>query len=255
MLTFLLLPAFAFAAPAAPTADALLANWRNAMYTQHEHSSLSLKLIDKDGTEVERKAELWYKSKDSSDTKILLRFNSPATIRGVAFLSLRNGGQSNSDQWVYFPAYKKARRLSSSGRDEAFLDSDFTNGDISFDYENAFDFTVAGSAKVEGQDTYRVEGKIKPARAASFAYAKEVLFFSKKNHLNLRTEFFDSAGKLVKSLTVQSWKEYAGKFTADKVTVKNEVSMHQSVLSFTQRDLKVDPADRLFTVNNLESGR
>ena len=90
-----------------------------------------------------------------------MKFDSPASIRGVAFLSLRTPGQEGADQWLYFPNYKKARRLSSHSRDEAFLDSDFSNGDINFEYEDAFDFKLTGEKRLGNQDVYVIEGKVK----------------------------------------------------------------------------------------------
>lgn len=257
MLTLLalLLAPHGFAAAPAPSASQLLANWRNAIYADREHSRLELSLKEAKGTPLVRKAEVWYKAKAGGASQILIKFNEPSTIRGVAFLSLRGKGQGTSDQWIYFPAYKKARRLSSQNRDESFLDSDFTNGDITFDYEDAFDFKVTGSEKVQGRDTYKVEGKIKPARAEGFAYAREVLYITKDNFLNLRTEFFDDKNKLVKSLRVETWKQYQNRWTADKIVVENELTHHQSTLNFTARDFGEAPADRLFTLGNLENGR
>jgi hypothetical protein len=239
----------------APSAEQLLDGWKNAIYTDREHSKLNLTLIDADGSKLLRQGEIWYKGKGADSNRILMRFNSPSTIRGIAFLSLRSSGQTGADQWLYIPAYKKARRLSSHGRDESFLDSDFTNGDISFEYEDAFTFKVAGEKRLANQEVYLVEGTIKPAKRAELAYSREVLYISKSEKLNLRTEFYDQKNKLVKVLTVGSWKKYAHRWAADKIEVENAITKHRSILEFSARDIDADPADRIFTLSELESGR
>ncbi len=238
-----------------PSAESLLTNWKNAIYTDQEHSELVLSLIEPGSDPVDRKAELWHKSSEPGSHKFLMRFKSPASLRGVAFLSLRRPGQTGADQWLYFPSYGKARRLSSHGRDEPFLDSDFTNGDISFDYEDAFDFSVTREATVAGQLVYVVEGTVKPGKMGSLPYSKEVLFITKKDSLNLRTEFYGLNGVLVKTLVVSGWRRLKKQWTADSLEVETLKSRHRSVIRLVSRNVDEAPADSKFTQNELERGR
>ena len=243
---------------AAPSADTLLSNWKNAIYTNHEHSQITLTLLEPGSSPLKRQAEIWYKSKSAGESQILMKFKSPASIAGVAFLSLRSAHQSGADQWLYFPAYKKARRLSSHNRDESFLDSDFSNGDISFEYEDAFDIRLRTQTKVEenidGRPVYVLEGIVKPSKKEALPYSREVLFISKTENLNLRSEFYDQKNALVKVIRVANWKKYADRWSADKIQVENVKTKHQSVLSFEARDLSGVPPERLFTMSELESG-
>jgi hypothetical protein len=238
-----------------PTADSLLKGWRNAIYTDREKSKLTLTLIDTSAGRVKREAEIWYKSKSGKDSRILMRFISPAQISGVAFLSVRENTSATADQWLYFPAYRKARRLSSHSRDEAFLDSDFSNGDISFEYEDSFDYTVTGESKLGQQSVYIVEGIAKAAKKAELPYSRQVLYFTKDSHLNLRGEFYDKQNQLTKTLNVNRWKKYGSHWAADSVEVANVKSGHRSLLEFSTRDISANPSDSLFTISELERGR
>lgn len=238
-----------------PTAEDLLSGWRNAIYTDREHSKLKLTLLAPGAAAVQRQAEIWYKSSDKNDSKILMKFHSPASIRGVAFLSLRDSSKDGADQWLYLPAYKKARRLSSHSRDESFLDSDFSNGDISFEYENAFNFKMAGEKTLDNQRVYMVEGLVKADKKETLQYGREVLFFTQKDKLNIRTEFYDHKNVLVKVLKVSQWKKYGSRWAADKIEVENMQSGHRSILEFSDRNSTTTPADRLFTLSELERGR
>lgn len=244
----------AMAAPATlPNADDLLKSWRNAIYTDREHSKMTLSLIDPKAGTLTRKAEIWYKSKSPGDSRILMRFSSPADIRGVSFLSLASG--EGADQWLYLPAYKKARRLSSHGREESFLDSDFSNGDISFAYQNAFDFKTTGQKTVDGLDVYVVEGRVKDAHKNELPYSKQILYIGKGDRLARRAEFFGRKDEVVKTLVMSNWKKYGARWACDKLVVENSKTGHRSVLEVFDRKTDADPADRLFTLSELESGR
>lgn len=253
-LTFSLL-ANAAVPPSQPlNADALIGKWKDAIYTNREHSHLTLSIIEPGTPPLMRQADIWFKTKGTGDSRILLKFTSPATLRGVAFLSLKSPTHDGADQWLYFPSYHKARRLSSHNRDDAFLDSDFSNGDISFEYEGAFQWTVIGSKMIDNQDTYVIEGKVKASKKETIAYEREVLYVTKSENLNLRSEFYGSDHSLLKVLTVAKWKKYNDHWAADSIKVENVKTKHQSHLEFSNRRLDQDPPDRLFTVGELESG-
>jgi hypothetical protein len=254
LLAFGLFATNSSAEPKAPSAASLISKWKNAIYTNREHSHLGLTILEPGSSPLKRQGEIWFKTKNSDDSRIFLKFGSPASIRGVAFLSLQSAGHDGADQWLYFPSYRKARRLSSHNRDDSFLDSDFSNGDISFEYEASFLWAITGEKKIENQDCYVVEGKIIPSKKGTFAYAREVMYVTKTDNLNLRSEFYDSSNSLVKILTVSKWKKYNNRWAADLVKVENAKTKHQSLLEFSDRRLDQDPPDRLFTLGELESG-
>ena len=134
------------------------------------------------------------------------------------------------------------------------MDSDFSNGDISFEYEGAFHWAVTGEKKVSGQNTYVIEGQVIPSKKNSIAYVREVLYVTKKDNLNLRSEFYGASNTLSKVLTVSKWKKYNSHWAADTIKVENVKTKHASLLEFSDRRLDQDPPDRLFTLGELESG-
>lgn len=239
-----------------PSAETLLANWKNAIYTNSEESKITLLLVDPaSNSQILREAKIWYKSHGKGDSRILMRFSAPASIRGTAFLSLRKADQNTASQWLYFPSYGKARRLSAHQSNEPFLDSDFNNGDISFEHEKAFNFKIQGSKTFNGDDVYILEGTLKDSKNKNLLYSREVLFIRKSDNLNIQTQFYDRDGSLMKTLTVNKWTKYGNRWAVDKIEVRNEVTKHRSVIEFISRNLKADPADHLFTMSELESGR
>ena len=226
------------------------------MYTNHESSSVVLTLSEPGGEPIQRSARIWFKSRGQGDSRILMRFTAPAEMRGTAFLSIRDSGEAGADQWLYFPAYRKARRLSARNRDEPFLDSDFSNGDVSFEYERDFNFKVIGTQVWAGQDVYVLEGRVLRKRdGVDVPYSREVLYIRRSDRLNVRSEFYGKDGALTKVLSVLSWKRYGSRWAADRVEIENVSTHHRSTLEFRSRDMTTIPAAGLFTLADLESGR
>lgn len=238
-----------------PEAAGLLDKWKNAIYSDHEISQIELKLQGNDGSERARTAKIWYLDGGAeAPTKILMRFNLPKEMRGVSFLSHRKSG-GGADQWLYFPVHKKPRRLSSHSRDEAFLDSEFTTGDISFEYEKCFEFKTKALTKLEGEPVYELEGLPRPDSGLSCPYSREKIFVRKKDGLAVKVEFYDLQQKLLKELKIDQWKKYSNRWTADFISIENVQTKNKSSIRFVSRDTDARPTEQLFSLAALEEGK
>lgn len=238
---------------ALPEAKTLLENWKDAIYTPFETSKLRMTITPQNETPIVREADISYSSEDRSDVKIYMRFNSPVKIRGTAFLSLKKSQSLSSDQWIYFPAYKKARRLSSRKKNDQFLDSDFSNGDISFEYHQGYQFKVLKESELEGKKVYVLEGSA-PATGDTL-YGKQVLYISKSDNLNLKSEFFDKKNQLIKEFIVKKWKKYGAHWAIDNALMKSLTSKSQTEIEFLSRDVSKKPSPKIFTLLHLERGQ
>ncbi|MCE3012800.1 MAG: outer membrane lipoprotein-sorting protein [Proteobacteria bacterium] len=237
---------------ALPEAQTLLNNWKDAMYTPHEASKFRMTITPEKGDPIVREADIFYRSENRKEVKILMRFTSPAKIKGTSFLSLKKTQADSSDQWIYFPAYKKARRLSSRKKEDPFLDSDFSNGDISFEYHRGYTFKVIKEVTIGGKPVYVLEG-IAPASEETL-YGKQVLYIAKKDNLNLKSEFYDKKGVLIKEFIVKKWAKYGTHWAIDEGLMKNLTNKSETSITFMSRDPDTVPADKIFTMMNLERG-
>ena len=236
-----------------PDAKTLLSNWKDAIYTPFETSKLRMTITAQNETPIVREAEISYSSEDLSDVKIYMRFHSPAKIRGTAFLSLKKSQSLSSDQWIYFPAYKKARRLSSRRKSDQFLDSDFSNGDISFEYHQGYEFKVLKDAELDGKKVYVLEGTA--LAETDTLYGKQVLYISKTDNLTIKSEFFDKNNQLIKEFVVKKWKKYGAHWAIDSATMKSLKTQGQTEIEFLSRDISKKPSPKIFTLLNLERGQ
>jgi hypothetical protein len=241
-------PSFA----ALPEANVLLDNWKEAMYTPAETSKIKMTITRPGQDSIVREADVAYKSNKGQDTKIYMRFTTPAKIKGTAFLSLKKSPTENSDQWIYFPAYKKARRLSSRKKTDAFLDSDFNNGDISFEYHLGYTFKVLREDKLGDKAVYVVEGT-SPAEADTL-YSKQILYIDRDTKLNLRSDFYNKKGELFKEFIVEKWGKYTDHWAIDSGIMRDIINKGETKIEFVSRNTKKMPTDSQFTLVHLERG-
>jgi len=82
---------------------------------------IKLILIDKEGKEETRELVMFQKGSD----KRMVKFTSPASQKGIAFLSL-----PNDIMYLYLPAFKKTRRIASHIKNTKFAGTDFTYEDM-----------------------------------------------------------------------------------------------------------------------------
>jgi len=90
------------------------------------------------------------------DSKSISYFLKLANIRDTALLTYDYDGTArDDDQWLYLPALKKVRRISSSDRGDYFMGTDFTFEDIKQTPElEDYNWTLLGSETVDGHDCW-----------------------------------------------------------------------------------------------------
>ena len=242
-----------FAEGETPSADSLLKKAIQAVYRNNEESVYTMKLIAASGEVTTRKMKVWFKSKSAEEAKLMIKFLEPADIRGTGVLTIADKGKT-SDQWLFLPALNKSRRIGgSSNKDESFLGSDFSMGDLSVDKDDSLNYKVEGSEKVDGSDCYKVVGTPKPGTdQSSLTYIKKVYFVRKDNGLGVKAEFYNQASQIEKVLSLQKIHKDGADYTADAIEMKNLQTKHATLLEFEKRDVSKVPNDNIFTINFLE---
>ena len=93
------------------------------------------------------------------EDKSLMEFLSPADVRGTKFLSYEHVNKDD-DQWLYLPALKRVKRISSRNKSGAFMGSEFSYEDLSA--FNVKKYKYEGDAEkvsLDGKDMYNILSK------------------------------------------------------------------------------------------------
>jgi hypothetical protein len=159
--------------------------------------------IEKKGGATQRRTLTIYERKlPEREEQSLLFFESPATIKGVGFLSYSHRDRPD-DQWLYLPALKRVRSIAAGKqqRSDSFVGTDLTYHDLDVLQDmtswSAADAPSAllGEDVVGGVPSHRIE--LRPGRDDVY-YERIVLWLGKDDLVARRTEFFQAAATPVK---------------------------------------------------------
>lgn len=197
-------------------------------------SDLSMTLINKSGDQRIRKIKQF--SKDLGEVeKNIMFFISPADVKNTSFMSWSYDMDQNDDQWIYLPALKKTKRISSDSKSDYFMGSDFTYDDL-------------GDRKLE-DDTHKllreetIEGKVcfvveSVSKNEDYMYSKTVTWIIKDNFIGLKKEFYDEDEDLLKILSIKEFKEVSGFLIITNSEMENIQKNHKT--SMVLSDVKIN---------------
>ena len=201
-------------------------------------SSSSMLLINDKGQTRERKSvTVSVLQPNDIDSKLLVKFTSPADIRETAFLQVEHI-DGDDDEWIYLPALGKSRRLVANNKKDSFVGSDFSYGDISLPSVELYEHRLLGSETIDGQDCYKVESTPKTeATKVNSGYSRKVTWLRKDSYLETKVEYYDLSGRLLKTQLVTNPKLLepdTQRWIALHREMKNEQTGHSTVLTFDE---------------------
>ena len=239
----------------AQDAKSIVEKFKTEMEATDQEVTLTMQLVGKSGS-IRERSLIWstMKAKTGLSSSYLL-FTAPADIKGTAFLSQENA-TGNDDQWLFLPALKRSRRISSNEKGQSFMGSDFTYDDLGEEDTNKSTYKLLKSEPTEAgilqiiEAVYTDQQKIKES-----GYSKRIITINEKTNTMVKTEFYGIDGKLKKSLTCSEFKQFGDqkRWRPMLYQMKNLEKGTETILKFG--DYKIDKgidANR-FTIRNLES--
>ena len=225
-------------------------------------AEVTMVLIDR--RDRQRVRDLRIYSKDQgADSKTLSLFETPADIRGTAYLNFDwDDTERDDDSWLYLPSLQRVKRIASSDTSDSFLGSDFTYADINGFEIDMYDFEfISESEIIDGQECWLIEAVPKPqfkeSAEESTGYSKMRSWISKENYLQLRGQVWELRGNRIKYFTASEIEQIDTIWTIKRlqvVTTRNERQEHASVLQINSIDYNVDVEDSLFTTESMQRG-
>ncbi|MCB2195712.1 MAG: outer membrane lipoprotein-sorting protein [Bacteroidetes bacterium] len=214
-------------------------------------SELSMHLIDSRDNERIRKIKQF--SKDfGKEEKSIMFFLSPADVKNTSFMNWSYDDASrDDDQWIYLPALKKVKRISSDSKDDYFMGSDFTYDDLGDRHPDEDTHKLLREETIDGQQCYVVESTPKDE---DYMYSKTITWVIKDIWIGLKKEFYDEDGDLLKILTVKKYEKIKDYWIISNTVMKNIQDDHTTkmILSNIQVDIGID--NNKFTERTMTRG-
>jgi hypothetical protein len=155
-------------------------------------------------------------------------FFTPDDVRGTAVLTHSKVLEAD-DQWLYLPALKRVKRISSQNKSGPFLGSEFSYEDISSNEVDKYSYKFLRVEKCpeaypnidclvsESYPLYEHSG-----------YTKRVAWIDAQEFRVIKVEFYDRKSSLLKILNYKNYEKFLGKFWRAKLMEINNVQTKKS---------------------------
>ncbi|NOY78615.1 MAG: outer membrane lipoprotein-sorting protein, partial [Calditrichaeota bacterium] len=158
--------------------------------------------------------------------------------------------------WNWIPTIQRVIKIPPSMMLQPWMGSDFTNDDLVRESSIVNDYTqsILGEEKVDGRLCYKI--KLTPKPEAGVVWGKVILWISKAGYLELKAEFFDEDGKLVKTMLASRVRKMGGR------TIPTHLEMipqnkpgHKTILDYRKIKFNIKIRPSFFSVQNMKRVR
>ena len=159
--------------------------------------------------------------------KQMLRFTSPADIDGTGFLTIEKQGYE-TDQFLYFPALRRTRRIVSSQKSHRFVNTDFTYEDMERHPVENYLYKLKGEKIVGNLECHILETR--PKDNVTSQYSLIISIITKKSFVPIFAEYFDQKGNKIKRYKVLKLELKQNIWTETTVSMEDLRKKHKTYI-------------------------
>ncbi|MEH6649383.1 MAG: outer membrane lipoprotein-sorting protein [Motiliproteus sp.] len=184
--------------------------------------------------------------------KGLTIFDQPRDVKGTAFLTFSHALEPD-DQWIYLPALKRVKRISSRNKSGPFMGSEFAYEDMgSFEIEK-YTYQYLRDETLDGRDNFVVESYPKDKHSG---YTRQVSWIDQKEYRLQRIDYYDRKNSLLKTLKFSEYQLYLDQYwRAHQLQMSNHQSGKTTVLTLSDLRFKTGLDDADFNKNSLKRAK
>lgn len=189
---------------------------------------------------------MWAKGADYS----LILIQSPAKEKGTVFL------KRGKEVWNWIPSIERSIKLPPSMMSQSWMGTDFTNDDLVKESSAVTDYvhSFSGSDTLLGRPCYVITMIPKPESAV--VWGKVIVRIDKKDHMELRMDFYDEEGELTSVIQATEVGTIAGRMLPTKMEMTPIGKKgHKTVMKYDDLILDEPIDDSFFTTTNLKKVR
>lgn len=194
--------------------------------------SMTMVLRNRHGDESERHFRTRTLELIEDGDKSLSIFERPADVRGTALLTHAHK-VGDDDQWLYLPALKRVKRISSSNKSGSFVGSEFSYEDLSSQEVEKYTYRWLRDEPCPGAEDLvcRVTERF-PVDEGS-GYTRQVSWIDRGEYRAWRIEFYDRKSAHLKTLTFADYRLYLDRhWRAHRLSMVNRQTGKSTDLAF-----------------------
>ena len=209
-------------------------------------------LRNRQGQESRRELRVQVLEVADDGDKTLFVFDDPRDVRGTAFL-VHSHREGADDQWIYLPAMRRVRRISSANQSGSFMGSEFAYEDLSPVVVEKFTYRYLRDEPC-GDLTCTVTERV-PTNERS-GYRRQVVWRDKDDRRVWKVEYYDRRDELLKTLTVADYEQHLERYwRAGTMTMENHLTGKGTVLTWADYEFQTGLEDDDFSQTALRRAR
>lgn len=213
---------------------------------------LMMILKNRHGDEHERTLKMRTLEVIGDGDKSLSIFDSPRDVKGTAFLSFTHALEAD-EQWLYLPALKRVKRISSSNKSGPFLGSEFAFEDLTSFEVKKYHYKYLRDETLDGIDCFVVEAYPQYEHSG---YTRTNVWVDKQRYIPIRIDYYDRKDALLKTQKFRRYQQYLDKFwRADEMEMVNYNTGKSTRLLWKDYQFRKGLSNRDFDRNTLKRAR
>jgi len=215
-------------------------------------ANMKMTLKNKKGDSHERVMRITTLEVQGDGDKSLLSFDNPRDIKGTAFLS-HTHSLTPDDQWLYLPALKRVKRISSSNKSGPFVGSEYAYEDLASQEVEKYTYKWLRDEVVDGRDQFVIE---RFPQYEHSGYTRQIVWLDKEMYQPTKLEFFDRKNALLKTLLFLDYNQYLDQYwRPGRMEMTNHQTGKSTTLYWNDYKFKNGLTDRNFDKNTLKRAR
>ena len=230
----------------AQEADRRDSGWQNAM------ADMKMILADRKGRTTSREMRMKMLEVPGDGDKSMSIFDSPRDVKGTAMLTFSHKLEAD-DQWLYLPALKRVKRISSRNKSGPFMGSEFAYEDLGSQEVEKYQHNYLGEETVDGIKAYKNE---RIPQYKYTGYTKQLVWIDAQRYIPLKIEYYDRKKSLLKTLTFKNYQQHLDQYwRAEQMNMVNHQNGKKTQLIWDNYRFQTGLKDSDFKSSKLKNQR
>ncbi len=193
---------------------------------------------------------------NGQDSKTITILQKPIKEQGIGFLQYDyDEPGKEADQWMYFSALGKVKRIVSGNENEpktgSFFGTEFNYEDMEARHLEDYTYKMAGETTYQGRPCWVIESIPTPKRARKSNYSKTRDWVDKERYVILKQILYNRQGKRIKRITYSQVEQVDGVWASRRWMIQNFVTLRITRMSMDRVTYNRPVEDKFLSLRTL----